>query len=77
MLRVVLLVSLLALALAGRDYYRILGVKRRATEQQLKRAYRKLGEWATVYALAPKSATTDSRPQNLVVVVALMIPTSS
>jgi len=28
--------------MAGKDYYKILGVKREATEQEIKQAYRKL-----------------------------------
>lgn len=41
MLQLLLLVVLLAPADAGKDYYKILGVSKKATDQQLKKAYRK------------------------------------
>lgn len=38
----VLLLSVVALSLAGKDYYEILGVPRDASERQIKKAFRKL-----------------------------------
>ena len=40
--RALALALLLVAALAGRDFYKILGVKRDVSEDKLKRAYRKL-----------------------------------
>lgn len=40
-MRLLAVLLLVASALAGRDFYAILGVKRGATDDQIKRAYRK------------------------------------
>jgi DnaJ-class molecular chaperone len=39
---ILLLVSFLAVALAGKDYYKILSVSKTATAAEIKKAYRKL-----------------------------------
>jgi curved DNA-binding protein CbpA len=40
-LNIVLFISLLALAIADDDYYKILGIKKTATQEEIKKAFKK------------------------------------
>ena len=42
LLRLLLVMVYLVLAMCGKDYYKILGVKKTANEKQLKKAYHKM-----------------------------------